>query len=333
MKPNPSILTTTFALLTGAAFAAEPAKNDAPAADGSHTSSSATVVTSGSGGKATVTIDVNGKRETREIDLGNGTEIKVTTGDGGVGLFSGGAAATVGEGKSVTWLGVAPEEVSEELRAQLPLEPGSGLVVRSVLPDSPADKAGLQKNDVLTKIDDQLLTNPGQLRALVGGKKDGDTVKLTLFRSGRQETLDVKLGTHRENPAEFLLSRFSNLGPLFQMQKKAVVVDKDGQVLGGGMELDATIEKITKGLRDIGVDEKSIAEAARALTETSKVIREAISDASTARKEVEKGSGDIAKALEEVRDAIEKVRKQTEDAVRKGREERRAAGQSLEKER
>ena len=324
MKLKPHILTTTIALLTGIAFAAEPAEKNRPAVPGGSASSNTTVTTSSTGGKATVTIDVNGKKETREIDLGNGTEIKVTATGGEGGAV---ASAPAGQPKTVTWLGVAPEEISEELRAQLPLEPGAGLIVRSVLPDSPAAKAGLQKNDVLMKIDDQLLTNASQLRTLVAARKDGDTVRLTYFRRGQQATLDVKLATREERPLGDVpswLSALPNLGPLFQLHSKAVVVDKDGKVIGRDeANLDATVEALTKALKDAGVDEKSIAEAKRVLAETTAAIRDAIRDANTAKEEVRKGSGEIAKALEQVRDAVEKVRRQTEEAVRKEREKRR----------
>src|SRR4051812_46436422 len=50
--------------------------------------------------------------------------------------------------KEVPWLGVSTEEASEVVGAQLGLQPGDGLVVRFVEPDSPAAKAGLQQNDV-----------------------------------------------------------------------------------------------------------------------------------------------------------------------------------------
>ena len=199
MKLNALILTTSIALIASAAFSTELEKKNEPATSDTKSFSTATATASGKSGKATVTIDVNGKKETREIDLGNGTEIKLFTSDDGGGvptLSITSAAVDAGPAKSVTWLGVAADEVSEELRAQLPIEPGTGLVVRSVIPDSPAAKAGLQKSDVLTKLDDQLLTNPFRLRSLVSEKKDGDMVKLTYFRRGQQATLDVKLTTH-----------------------------------------------------------------------------------------------------------------------------------------
>ena len=332
MKLNPHILTTTIALLASAAFAADLEKKDEPAAPGAKSFSTTTATASGTNGKATITIDVNGKKETREIDLGNGTEIKVATPDGAwaSAVTATGEAVKAWQPKIVTWLGVAPEEIPEEVRAQLPLEPGTGLVVRSVIPGGPAEKAGLQKNDVLVKLDDQLLTNASQLRTLVAAKKEGDTVKLTYFRRGQQAALDVKLATHEDKPLADIttsatwLSRLPQMGLLTGIiSSKAVVVDKDGKVVAGNApDMRETVEGIAKLLRGVGADEKCIDEATRALMETTKAISEAVKDAVVAKDEAMKGSGEIAKALEQVRDALEKVRRQTEEAVKKDREKR-----------
>ena len=332
MKLNALILTTSIALLASAAFSTELEKKNEPATSDTKSFSTATATASGKSGKATVTIDVNGKKETREIDLGNGTEIKLFTSDDGGGASAVAVAGGALPPKIVTWLGVAPEELSEEVRAQLPLEPGTGLVVRVVMADSPAAKAGLQKNDVLVKLDDQLLTNPGQLRTLVAAKKDGDTVKLTYFRRGQQATIEAKLATHEDKPVanleldeSLLKSERPDLRRFFGgLSSKAVVLDKDGKVVAGNApDLRETVEGIAKLLRGVGADEKSIDDATRALTETTKAISEAVRDAVVAKDEAMKGSGEIAKALEQVRDALEKVRKQAEEAVEKDREKRR----------
>ena len=316
MKLNPSILTTTIALLTSAAFAADPL---APP----NTSSATSTTISSNGGKATITIDVNGKKETREIEIGNDVEIEAGTPPKlNIPATSVRSVKTITRG---TWLGVAADEVSEELRAQLPLESGAGLVVRSVIPGSPAAAAALQNNDVLLKLDDQLLTNPQQLRTLVSAKKDGETVKVTYFRRGQQATTEVKLAMHEDRQigeeADWL-SR-SKVQKFFQTPPRALVLDNSGKVLGSDQaNLDVTVEKIAKALRGVGADEKSVEEATRALRETTKAISEAVRDAVVAKDEAMKGSGEIAKALEQVRDALEKVRKQTEESVRKDRERR-----------
>src|SRR5438132_1455211 len=59
----------------------------------------------------------------------------------------------------VTFLGVVAREASPEVSRQLDLPEGTGMVVELVVPDSAAAKAGIQKYDILTKLDDQLLIN------------------------------------------------------------------------------------------------------------------------------------------------------------------------------
>ena len=99
--------------------------------------------------------------------------------------------------KDVAWLGVSSMEASEALSSQLDLEPGVGLVITYVAPDSPAAKAGLKKNDVLVRFDDQALVHPAQLRKLVRVRKDGDEVKLAFYRAGKKQSASVTLGLTR----------------------------------------------------------------------------------------------------------------------------------------
>jgi hypothetical protein len=147
-------------------------------------------------GKATVTIDVNGQKVTREIDLSNPQQFNVGDVLNDVAEIVNPKMAT----EVRTWLGVAmaTDEIPEEVRAQLPVANGVGLLVREVIADSPAARVGLQKNDVLTRLDDQILTNPKQLRTLVGMKKEGDTVRITYLRKGQEASVEVKLQTHAE---------------------------------------------------------------------------------------------------------------------------------------
>jgi hypothetical protein len=92
-----------------------------------------------------------------------------------------------------SWLGVWVEEASEALGSQLGLPPGVGLLVTYITPDSPAAKAGLEKNDVLVAFDGQSLVHPAQLRKLVQVRKEGDKVELGLYRAGKKQTVSATL--------------------------------------------------------------------------------------------------------------------------------------------
>lgn len=63
----------------------------------------------------------------------------------------------------------------------------------SVLADSPADKAGIKEEDIITAIEDTKVDEKNSLTSLIGQHAVGDTVKLTVIRDGKTITLDAKL--------------------------------------------------------------------------------------------------------------------------------------------
>lgn len=76
-----------------------------------------------------------------------------------------------------------------------PNENGASPIVK----DSPADKAGLQEKDIITKIDDQAIDEKNDLVTVLGTKKVGEVVTLTVLRDGKELTIDVKLELAPEN--------------------------------------------------------------------------------------------------------------------------------------
>ena len=97
------------------------------------------------------------------------------------------------------FLGVMSLRVPEEVKAQLSLPAGFGLVVEAILPGSPAEKAGLLRHDVLLAFGDQELVNPEQLLALVRRRNKGDEVVLKVMS---QATLKEVRVVWDEGPGE-----------------------------------------------------------------------------------------------------------------------------------
>jgi len=93
----------------------------------------------------------------------------------------------------VTYLGVETSDVPRVVSEQLGLPKGFGLVVDYVVPDGPAAAAGVQQNDILKMLNDQILTEPDQLSKLVRSYSEGTTVTLTVLRKGKEEKIGVKL--------------------------------------------------------------------------------------------------------------------------------------------
>lgn len=102
------------------------------------------------------------------------------------------------EMEKVAYLGVETMPVDPTVATQLALARDTGLVVRRVAEGSPAANL-LQKHDILTKLDDQILIDMRQLSVLVRNHKAGDEVKLTVVRGGKETTVRAKLG-EREVP-------------------------------------------------------------------------------------------------------------------------------------
>jgi serine protease Do len=84
--------------------------------------------------------------------------------------------------------------LTPDLAGQLGLDPGEGVVVGSVLPEGPADKANLRRGDVILEIDQQPVRKPEDVKSALSRKKEGDLVLLRVQRGDRATYLTVKLG-------------------------------------------------------------------------------------------------------------------------------------------
>jgi|GEM_PF-5284685 len=142
-------------------------------------------------GKVVITTEINGKTETRIVDLKDADRLPPPF------LFNEKPLVRSGP---VTYLGVATMEVPRDVSAQLTLPRDTGLLIGAVAPDSPAAKAGLMESDVLSKFDDQILITQRQLAVLIANHNEGDAVKLTYYRKGQQMETTANLGKH-EAPA------------------------------------------------------------------------------------------------------------------------------------
>jgi serine protease Do len=96
------------------------------------------------------------------------------------------------------WLGVTTQEITSELREGLDYR-GSGVIVNSVIPDSPAERAGMRKGDVIVSVDSRMIDSPSELVEVVRSARVGKTVAVTVVRDGSRRTLTPRLS---EWPAE-----------------------------------------------------------------------------------------------------------------------------------
>jgi len=155
-------------------------------------------------------------------------EVKMRRIDGERPPHPGGRGDESMEKESVAYLGIETAPVNRTLSTQLGLPKDTGLVVIRVTENSPA-AAVLKQDDVLIKLEDQILINPQQLSVLVRSRKEGDEIKLTIIRAGKETTVKAKLAMH-DVPKLADAFFFQNFGgtPAFERVRELPGVGPDG---------------------------------------------------------------------------------------------------------
>ncbi|HYP24546.1 MAG TPA: PDZ domain-containing protein, partial [Actinomycetota bacterium] len=92
------------------------------------------------------------------------------------------------------WLGVTLGDVTAEAAIEFGLpDEVEGAVVLAVVPDSPADEAGLEVGDVVLAIEGEGVGGADDLVQELRRREVGETVELDVFTDGDEDTIDVEL--------------------------------------------------------------------------------------------------------------------------------------------
>lgn len=92
------------------------------------------------------------------------------------------------------WLGIYMDPVDHDLADKLQFDEPRGVVVESVVQNSPAEKAGIQPRDIILEFDGEVVRDINHLRYTVAAKRVGKPIKIKVLRKGSQEKqLTVKL--------------------------------------------------------------------------------------------------------------------------------------------
>lgn len=155
------------------------------------------------------------------------------------------------------WLGISMENVNQELTEKLNFDAPRGAHVTAVGKDSPAEKGGIQPEDVIVEFNGEAVRDISHLTLLVGSAEIGKPVDLTVLRKGnREERLTVKLEKRTkevitrltEEQQEFFAGfQVQNLTPLFAEEYGYASDEKGVIVTGVERESDAARQGISRG--------------------------------------------------------------------------------------
>ena len=186
------------------------------------------------------------------------------------------------------YIGTKIQAVDAETARQFNLKVREGALVRSVLPNSPAEKAGLEPGDLILKLNGQPINDPTSLQATVEQLAIGKSYPISISRNGKSQTLNIAVA---EMPKSLTVasgddteqapsgSKFDKLG----LEVRPLTKDLAKQFGLSG----------TTGLVISGVDEGSQAEAAG--LKSGDIIEKAGGQPVTTVEEYEKARDQFAK--------------------------------------
>jgi serine protease Do len=155
-------------------------------------------------------------------------------------------------------IGVQIDQVTKDVAEAIGLGKAQGALVRAVESGSPAEKAGVEAGDIITRFDGKVIEKSTDLPRMVGSTKPGSKSSLTVFRRGGSRELSVtiaeidpektvkKVSAREEKPKASSAGQSLGLSvsELSEAQKKELKIK-------GGVKVDAAIESAAKaGLRE-----------------------------------------------------------------------------------
>jgi len=96
------------------------------------------------------------------------------------------------------WLGVMIQKITPELKDKLNLKDEKGALVADVTRGGPADKAGIERGDVIVSFDGNKIEEMNDLPYLVASTPVGKVATVEIIRKGRTKSLEVKIGELKE---------------------------------------------------------------------------------------------------------------------------------------
>lgn len=170
------------------------------------------------------------------------------------------ARALIDQGKVIRgWLGVSIHDPSPEDVKSMHLKDNKGALVADLVPNSPAAKAGLKKNDVVTMYKGHKIDDAATLQSSVGNTPVGEKAEITVLRDGKSVETTVTIGSQEEAMQKIAASLQDRLGivvrPLtadetgkYGLEKGQAVaiskLDKEGILAKAGFEKNDVIVSI-----------------------------------------------------------------------------------------
>ncbi len=170
-------------------------------------------------------------------------------------------------------MGIVIQELNDDIRSYFEIDKTTtGILVAGVEPNSPAEKAGLQQYDLITKFDNKEIENTSQFRTAVAFSPYGKKIPLEIIRNGKKMKLEVVLNKDyqlAQTPEEMDAKILEELGMTLLDNKGKVTVSNVEQ---GSLAYQAGI---MNGDVIVAINRqrvKNVAEANKIISKSNKLL-------------------------------------------------------------
>jgi membrane-associated protease RseP (regulator of RpoE activity) len=212
------------------------------------------------------------------------------------------------------FLGVYTEEISKENMGQYGLRDTRGVGVTEIVKESPAEKAGLKKNDVIVRFDNEVVSSVRKLNRLVSEVAPDHKVTLAISRGGSEQELSVLIGKrpgYSDTLRKSTIPHFPGVEPFPGFPGIETAPGTEGQAdklifaLGNNRRIGVATTQLTRQLADyFGVaDGKGV--LVTSVTEGSPAAKAGIKAGDVITSvdgEKVEGSGDLSRAINKQKD-------------------------------
>ena len=110
------------------------------------------------------------------------------------------------------WIGISVQDIDEKLARYLKIANIKGVIVTSVEPKSPAQKAGLQESDIIITLGNKKINSVGDYQSVAKSLAAGNTLEAEFLRDGKKKTVAVKTKVFPIDLADDLAYRILGIG-------------------------------------------------------------------------------------------------------------------------
>jgi serine protease Do len=123
-------------------------------------------------------------------------------------------------------LGIQVDNLGKQLAEYFGVKNGEGLLVKSVEKGSPGEKAGLRAGDVITKVDNDKITDRSDLRRVLRSHREGGKITLGIIRDKREQNLNVDLPPRKATDSSNLEFSMPDFDSFIDMKSLRTEIDR-----------------------------------------------------------------------------------------------------------